>query len=272
MTRRLSVAHLTAIDLSPPEFIEAAANAGFDGVGLRLLRVTNDSPGYPLMDDAPMMRATRNAMEATGLKVFDIEFVKITPDTKPYDLRALLDAGADLGAGHVITAAYDPDLSRVADTLGKLEDFAAERGLGTVLEFFPWTSVPDARTALSVAKRAGPDVGVLPDSLHVDRSATSWADLAAIPSQRLPFAHICDAPVWPRYSDEDLLRTARQERLPPGDGQIDLLSYLNTLPEDLPLAAEVPMSERLRRDGAAQVLNDVAEACQRLCEKADASR
>ncbi|WP_254679195.1 hypothetical protein [Celeribacter baekdonensis] len=33
MPRPLNAAHLTAIDLDPPHFIEAAAKAGFDGVG-----------------------------------------------------------------------------------------------------------------------------------------------------------------------------------------------------------------------------------------------
>lgn len=45
MTRRPGVSHRTAIDLAPPAFVEAAARAGFDGVGLRLLRVTETSPG-----------------------------------------------------------------------------------------------------------------------------------------------------------------------------------------------------------------------------------
>lgn len=272
MKRRLSVAHLTALNLTPPAFIEAAAQAGFEGVGLRLLRVTDDSPGYPLMSEYSMMRATRAAMVATGLSVFDIEFIKITPTTKPDDHCAMLDAGAALGAGHVITAAYDPDLSRMADTLGRLAELATQRGLGTVLEFFPWTSVPDARTALSIVRQAGPKVGVLPDSLHVDRSSTTLSDLATIPVDRLPFAHICDALVRPPYSTEDLLRTARQDRLPPGEGEIDLLGYLNALPPDLPMAAEIPMAARMDRDGAAKVLMDVAKACHRLCERADALR
>ena len=37
MTHRLSLAHLTAPELAPPEMVRVAADHGFDHVGLRLL-------------------------------------------------------------------------------------------------------------------------------------------------------------------------------------------------------------------------------------------
>jgi|GEM_PF-4547236 len=140
MPRPLSAAHLTAIDLAPPRFIEAAAKAGFDGVGLRLLRVTDTSPGYPLSDDPAMLRATKMAMAATGITVGDIEFLKVTPDTRVADYEWLFDMGAELGAHHLITAPYDPDLSRLSDTLSALAEAGKSRGVAIIHEFFPWTS------------------------------------------------------------------------------------------------------------------------------------
>jgi sugar phosphate isomerase/epimerase len=167
MTRALGIAHLTAIDMAPPALIEAAAQAGFDAVGLRLLRVTDDSPGYPLMDDPAAMRDTLAAMRATGVTVSDIEFVRITPETNIADLSGLLDAGQALGARHVIVAPYDSDLSRLADRLAELADAADPRNLRPVLEFFPWTSIPDLGTARRVVEAAGPKVDLLVDSLLV---------------------------------------------------------------------------------------------------------
>ena len=64
----------------------AAADAGFDAVGLRLIRVTDTSLGYPLMHDPAIMRSTKAALTDTGLRVNDIEFAKIEPDT---DIPAL---------------------------------------------------------------------------------------------------------------------------------------------------------------------------------------
>ena len=236
----LSLAHLTAIDLTPPELIHAAADAGFDAVGLRLLRVTPDSPGYPLMEDAAMMRATRAALRATGLHVSDIEFVKITPDLTPATLRPLIEAGATLGARHLICAPYDPDLARLTDRLAEIDALARAQGLGAVLEFFPWTSVPDLRRAWDIVAQT--QAGLLVDALHFDRSGSSHDLLRSIPSARLPFAHICDATRAPAYDTATLLRDARTDRLIPGEGAIDLPAYLAALPEKIPLGVEVPLA------------------------------
>ena len=255
MTRPLSVAHLTAINLPPPRLIHAAARAGFDAVGLRLIRVTETSPGYPLMHDRAQMRATKAALRDTGLRVSDIEFIKIEPQTQVSALAGFLDAGAELGAREVICAPYDPDLTRLADRLGALSDLAQGRGLGVSLEFFPWTVVPDLAAALRVVCAAGPAVGILVDALHFDRSDSTLDQLCAVPRDRLRLAHLCDAPVLAAYTPADLLHAARAERLPPGAGQINLGAFLSALPDDLPLGLEVPMTMAMARDGADVVLS-----------------
>lgn len=238
--RRLSLAHLSAITLPPPTLIEVAALAGFDAVGLRLLRVTPDSPGYPLMLDPVALRATQAALQATGIAVSDIEFVKITPDLDPAALLPLIATGAQLGARHLICAPYDAELSRLADRLEEISGHCAAHGLGAVLEFFPWTPVPDLQTCWQVVRDTS--AGVLVDALHFDRSGSDLDLLRQIPAARLPFAHLCDAICAPSYDTEALLHTARVDRLPPGDGQIDLTAFLCALPADTPLGLEVPMA------------------------------
>ncbi len=260
MNRLLSLAHLTAIDLAPPDLIHAAADAGFDAVGLRLIRVTDTSPGYPLMQDPAMMRATQAALRNTGVRVHDIEFVKIQPDTDIATLLPFLDAGAALNAAEVIAAPYDPDHARLVDRLGALAEQAAARGLGVSLEFFPWTDVPNLETALRLITQAGPGVGVLVDSLHFDRSDSRLDTLRNIPRDRMRFAHLCDAPVHPPYDTDELLYAGRAERLAPGTGQIPLSEVLRALPADLPLGVEVPMTQRTKRAGHADVLAHIMAA------------
>lgn len=260
MKRQISLAHLTALDLPPPALIEAAARAGFDAVGLRLIRVTDTTPGYPLMHDAAMMRATRSALRDTGLRVNDIEFVKIEPKTDVSALAPFLDAGAELGAREVICAPYDAEPARLIDTLGKLSHHAEARGLGVSLEFFPWTAVPDLTTAYGVTSQAGPGLGMLVDALHFDRSHSKLDQLRDIPARRLRLAHICDATRQATYSTEELLHTARAERLPPGEGQIDLRGFLTALPEDVPLGVEVPMTALAASAGVDTVLSRVMHA------------
>lgn len=266
MRHRLSAAHLTAITLPPVDFIHAAAVAGFDGVGLRLRPVMGDGPAYPLMQDAPALRATQAAMRATGLAVRDIEFVRLLPDLDIAALVPLLDTGAALGATRLICAPYDPDPLRLADRLADLAALAAPRGIRPVLEFFPWTPIADLAHAWRIVQAAGPGIGLLVDSLHLDRSGWDLAGLRQIPPDRLPFAHLCDAPRLPTYDSDALLHTARAERLPPGQGQIALGDFLDALPARIDLSVEVPMTALMAEQGPAAVLSRVYRATRALLD------
>lgn len=262
----ISLAHLTVIDTAPPEMVRMAADLGYDHVGLRLIRVTETTPGYPLMDDAAMLRDTRSALDATGITVLDIEFLRLTPEFDVRAYGAFLDAGAALGARHVICAPYDPDLSRLTDSLAALDAACAPRGLRPVLEFFPWTNVPDLATAAGVVGPV-PGAGVLVDALHFDRGGSRLADIALLPPARLPFLHLCDAPVQPAYTTEELLHAGRAERLAPGDGRIDLAAILRAMPQGIPLALEVPMTaRRLARGSAAVAAHAIARTREFLRE------
>ena len=51
MTREYSLAHLTVLSLTPPQLVDVAARTGYDGVGVRMTRVTPDEVLYPLATD-----------------------------------------------------------------------------------------------------------------------------------------------------------------------------------------------------------------------------
>ena len=264
MTTAFSLAHLTVLHLPPPEVVRVAARSGYRTVGLRLLRTSDTTPGYPLMDDAALMRATRAAMAETGVGVLDIELVRITPDVDVPGLEPFLAAGAELGARHVLTAAYDPDLARLADRLGAITDLALRHGIRPVLEFFPWTPVPDLAAAVRVVEAAGrPETGILVDTLHFDRSGSRLEQFDAIPASRLPFVHVADAPVRAGYTTEELLHTARSERLPPGEGGIDIRGIVRRMPPGIPVALEVPMPGTAA-EGAEAVALRVRQAAERV--------
>jgi sugar phosphate isomerase/epimerase len=260
-----SLAHLTALSLPPPDLIRVAARTGYQTVGLRLIRVTPDSPGYPLMDDKAMLRDTRRAMAETGVGVWDIEFVRITPEIDIAALEPFLAAGAELGARYAIAAPYDPDLARLADRFGALCDLAGRHGMGAVLEFFPWTVVPGVADAAAIVEAAGrANGGVLVDTLHFDRSGSTLEQVDRVPPERLPFVHVCDAPADRPGTTEGLLHNARAERLPPGEGGIDILGVLAHMPKGIPVALEVPMEALTRQIGPEGVARRVRQAAGRL--------
>jgi sugar phosphate isomerase/epimerase len=265
VTPAFSLAHLTVLDLPPPEVIRVADRTGYRTVGLRLIAVTDTTPGYPLMHDPAMMGATREAMAETGVSVLDIEFVRITPELDVPALEPFPAAGAELGARHVITAPYDPDLGRLAERLAAIGELCARYGLGAVLEFFPWTVVPDLATAMRVVEATGrADVGILVDTLHFARSGSTLEELEAVPASRLPLVHVCDAPAERPTTTEGLLHNARAERLPPGEGGLDIAGVLRRMPPEIPIALEVPMQGLTREVGPEEVARRVREAATRL--------
>jgi sugar phosphate isomerase/epimerase len=94
------------------------------------------------------------------------------------------------------------------------------------------------------------DAGVLVDALHVARSATSLADIAGIPRQRLHYSQICDAPSQIPATVDGLIHTARCEGLLPGEGGPGLAGLFATLPKDLPISVEIPNETRVSTFGA----------------------
>ncbi|GAA3349554.1 hypothetical protein GCM10020358_72130 [Amorphoplanes nipponensis] len=245
-----SLAHLTALSLSPPELVDAAADAGYRYVGLRLTRVTPQEPHYPLATDPALMRTTKVRLAATGIEVLDIELARIGPDDNPRDFERFLQAGAELGARHVITQLPDPDHARKTDRFAQLCELARPLGLTVDLEFPSWTETPDLKAAVRVLRGAGqPNAGILVDLLHFARSGSSIADLRQLPAEWFHFAHVCDAPPAVPTTNEDLIHTARFERLFPGEGGIDVHGILAALPPGLPYALEIPRATLIAQVG-----------------------
>jgi sugar phosphate isomerase/epimerase/4-hydroxyphenylpyruvate dioxygenase-like putative hemolysin len=246
-----SLAHLTALSLSPPELVDAAAAAGYRYVGLRMTKVTAEEPHYPLTYDPALMRATKTHLAATGIEVLDIELARFTSGDSPRDYMRFLEAGAELGARHVITQLPDSDFARKTDRFAELCRLALPLGLTVDLEFPSWTETPNLTEASRVLRAADqPNAGLLIDLLHFARSRSSVDDLRELPPQWFHYVHVCDAPGAIPGTTAELIHTARFERLFPGEGDIDILGILSALPAGIPYALEIPRAELVAQVGA----------------------
>ncbi|MFD0521296.1 TIM barrel protein [Paractinoplanes durhamensis] len=264
-----SLAHLTALSLSPPELVDAAAEAGYRYVGLRLTRVTPQEPHYPLATDPALMRTTKTRLAATGIEVLDIELARISPAEDPRDFQRFLEAGAELGARHVIVQLPDPDRARKTDRFAQLCEMARPLGLTMDLEFPSWTETPDLQAAVRVLRGAAqPNAGILIDLLHFARSGSSIADLRQLPAEWFHFAHVCDAPPAVPATNEGLIHTARFERLFPGEGGIDVHGILGALPPGLPYALEIPRATLVAQVGGKEHARMAIAATRHHLEKA----
>jgi len=239
-----SLAALTVLDLAPPALIDVAAACGYDAVGIRLLPAMAGGVAYPLMDDKAGMKETLARLDATGIRVADLEVVALRPETEIAAFSAFFETGARLGAKHILIADYDPDPVRFADTFARFCEAAAPYGLTADLEFMPWTHAPDLATANRIVAQVDqPNAGVLVDALHFDRSNSSVAELVHVPTQRLHYWQLCDAPAERPTTSEAMIHAARDERMFPGEGGIDLVALARAMPADITISLEVPTAE-----------------------------
>lgn len=241
MTRIYSLAYLSSHRCTPAQAIQVAAQTGYSFVGLRLWPNAAGAPQQQLLGQPEALRETLATQRDTGVGVFDLEIIRIGEQFDPHTWDALYDAGAALKAKAILVAGDDSNEARLTDHYAHLCEVMKPFGMTADLEFMPWTAVKDAKSALRIVQNAGsPDnAGILVDALHFGRSTTTLDDVRAIPHTLLHYAQICDAVAGLNFSTEDMIHTARCERLLPGDGTIDVQGLFEALPVDLPVSVEV---------------------------------
>jgi len=241
MKRPIGLAALTVLELSPPNQITCAAEAGYTHVGLRLVPATPTEAVHAMVGDTPLVRETERRLADTGIKVLDIEILRLKPDTRPINFLPVLETGARFGASQVLIAGNDPDPRRLADNFAQMCELGAPLGLTMDMEPMPWTDVPNIKSSAELMKAVNrPNAGVLIDAIHFDRGENSVADIALLPAGTVRYIQFCDGTKEKPTDIEGLLYQARAYRLSPGKGGIDLVSLLRALPSDLPISIECP--------------------------------
>ena len=236
-----SLAHLSALELTPPELIMAASSAEYQYVGLRLVAVNPGGAAWPLWEDKARMRGTKARIAETGVRVLDVELLKLLPDTDIETFVPCMEAAAEIGARHLLTQADDPERNRVAENFARLCDLAAPFGLTCDIEFIPWLATRTLADAGAIVSAAGRDnCGLVIDTLHFARAGCSPDELREYPGDWFHYVQLCDAPAETPSSVDGLIYAAREERLFPGDGELDLIGILSNLPEPIILGIEIP--------------------------------
>lgn len=265
MNPRLSLAALTVLALPPPDMVSCAAAAGYGGIGLRLLPATPQEVSYPsFVGDTPLVREVERRLHDTGVRVLDVEIFRLKPDTDVLAYLPALETGARLGARNVLVAGNDPVESRLAARFAALCELGAPLGLTMNIEPMPWTDVRTFAQGLRLVESSRePNAAVLVDAIHFDRAGDDLRVLRHAPPGRLRYLQLCDAPAERPRDTETLLQQARAGRLMPGDGGLDLVGLVQSVPPHLPVSLEVPMPELARALGAvtfARRLRDKTEA------------
>jgi len=117
------------------------------------------------------------------------------PPIEARDRAAEFDAFADLGAQRINMVSLDPDMGRTLDQFAITVEMAAERGMQATTEFAPGLTVADLTTALDVIRHVGrPEFRLLIDTMHLIRSGSTPADLAALDPGLIGYLQLSDAP------------------------------------------------------------------------------
>ncbi|HWT38634.1 MAG TPA: sugar phosphate isomerase/epimerase [Paraburkholderia sp.] len=271
-SRALSLSALTALELAPPQMVQCAADAGYDFVGLRLLPATDHEVRHDIVGDTPLRRETLAVLKDTGMRVLDVEIVRLKPDTDVASYKPMLETAAEFGARYVLVAGNDPDEARIVDSLGKLCDLAAPLGLSPSLEPMPWTDVKNITQGARVVKASGRrNTGLIIDPLHFDRAACSLDELRSLPREYFGYVQFCDAPAERPADLDTLLFQARCERMIPGEGGLDLAGILRALPDHLPISIEVPTEQWAKSTPAVARARRLREATLAVIEQAYAT-
>jgi sugar phosphate isomerase/epimerase len=187
-------------------------------------------------------------MRDNGVLVLDIGVVRLSRATDVHAFEPIFESAARLGARHAMVNGDEPDHGMLAALLARLCELARPFGLTMNLEATPWSGVRTLADAVSVVRAADrPEARVLVDTIHVDRSGGTPADIAAVPAALITHAQLCDG-YGPRPQDfETMIYQARNERRFPGEGNLDIHGMLRALPPGIPLSLEVPCRTLARR-------------------------
>jgi sugar phosphate isomerase/epimerase len=255
---RISLASGIVPEFGPLETIRAAATGGFDAVGLWV---------EPENWTATTSRDCSAALADSGLELLDVEVIWIKPDSDMAVHKKVIDIGADLGAKHVLCVSSDPDMGATATAIAELCRHADGSDIRVALEFGIFTEVKNLSMAMAVlGEVAHPLRALLIDPIHVDRSGTTPAQIAAVPRELLSYAQFCDAPAKRPDPDnfDEIITDAIDLREQCGDGDLDLGAIYNALPTGIPLSIE--MRSKALRDGfpdAGERAKAVAQATRR---------
>ncbi|MGH3352800.1 MAG: sugar phosphate isomerase/epimerase family protein [Nocardioides sp.] len=269
MSIPLGLAALTVLDTPPLEQIGLAERCGYDTVGFRLLPAAPGTAAYPLHQETAHLRDVKARLADSPVTVFDVEIIRIDADFDLDRHHRLLETSAELGARALLVGADDRDLVRLTDSYAALAAACEPYGLAASLEFMPWTAVPDARTAVEIVGRAdGPARSVLVDALHAARSTTTVDDLRTIPAEWIHYAQLCDGTVPAPESDRELIHDAREHRLVPGEGGIDLAEIWASLPAGTPISVELPNEPERMAMGTEAWLAHLASSSRDVLDRA----
>jgi sugar phosphate isomerase/epimerase len=247
-----SLAHLTLIGCSAPELVYIAARCGYDAVSPRFVPMFVDGEFACRAEDKQMVQATKEAIKNTGIRVGELELVRILDGMNPRAHEPAMALAAELGGNRVITSAWlsEPvDRNYIVDCYVELCDIADQYGLTVDLEFPTFSTLRTLHAAVDIVRASErPNAGILIDTIYSEFSNLDLDELDRLPKEWFHFLHIADVPEKLPDTKKGQIQIARAGRLYPGEGRIDFAAIIDRLPP-VTYSIELPNLERVEQLG-----------------------
>ena len=219
-------------EYSPFDFkdrVEAAAKAGFKGIGLWHADLAHLLERYTLQE-------MKQILDGNGMKHLELEFLtdwfvegaqkKISDERK----KLLMSAAAALGARHIKVGDFTQTpcpMPRLIEAFRALCREAAEHGTRILFELMPFCLLQTLPAALEMVAGAGEkNGGIMFEPWHMSRMGIANEELARVPSEYLLGAELDDgtreAP-WSLHED-----TINHRRLC-GEGELDVRGFIRAV-------------------------------------------
>lgn len=226
---------------------EAAARAGFSGIGLRIgdyreqarlhgsdADAEPDGPSVPIVELE--MLFNWDSSDST-LREQSLADERLAYELADRHGSRLLNVGVATPSGHAL------HFTEVARSFADLCARASDHGLTVALEFMPWSAMDDIESAARIVELSGSEnAGILLDAWHYFRGPSTDRQLAAA-AERIVSIQVDDAPD-PALPDPFIDSVTR--RALPGKGALPLREWFDRLRElgvGCPVSVEVISSE-----------------------------
>jgi sugar phosphate isomerase/epimerase len=226
-----------------PERINAAAKAGFRGVGLY-------AHAYgKWTDEGRTVEELRDLLFQNHIALAEIEAMRgWWAETGPLAEEAqaverwAFELANSIGARYLqVIGPYECDIDLATKRFGDLCDRAAEVGLLVGIEWLPFTNIATPADAQRIVEGAGrPNGGYCVDIWHHVRGTANLSDVLALDPQRVFSIQMNDGPVV--AVDDDYKRDCLANRVVPGAGEFNCAAFLAALHANgvrAPISAEV---------------------------------
>jgi len=221
-------------EVSPPDMVHIAADAGYNSVGLWV------TPGDNWHHNTAGEVVA--ALHETGLVAIDVEVIWLQPGGKPDPLHhQIIALGGEVGAKNCLIVSSEPDREVTKHLYEDLCIHAERAGMRACLEYMAITEVKTLDDALDVVNAVDhPAGGILVDPFHHERVGHEPEKIREIPERWLSYAQLCDMPGRGVITDADAyFADAIDGRLAPGEGSVPVAAMTRALPADLPISLEI---------------------------------